>query len=202
LDTLPGFKYIGEKMESFAHSREKDFIIGYEESIGYTMGPFVRDKDAVTMTLIACEMAAYYKMLRSDFLNELEKLYDRHGYFVDNLQSLTMEGKEGGEKTNQIMEHFRNARIDQICDCKVSSICDYQTGKTKNLVENTFTDIELPESNVLKFILDDGSWFVLRPSGTEPKIKIYSSVVGKDFDIAKSVSNRLNDEVMDIINQV
>lgn len=202
VDTLTGFKYIGEKMEAYAHSREKDFIIGYEESIGYTMGPFVRDKDAVTMTLIACEMAAYYKMLRSDLLNELEKLYDRHGYFVDDLQSLTMEGKEGGEKIIQIMEHFRNSQIDQICDYKVSSICDYQTGKTKNLLINTLTDTGLPESNVLKFILENGSWFVLRPSGTEPKIKIYSSVVGKDVDTAKSVSNRLVNEVMEIISQI
>jgi phosphoglucomutase len=202
LDTLTGFKYIGEKMESFALSREKDFIIGYEESIGYTMGPFVRDKDAVTMTLIACEMAAYYKMLRSDFLTELEKLYDRHGYFVDDLQSLTMEGKEGGEKIIQIMEHFRNSQISQICDYKVSSICDYQTGKTKNLLKNTLTDTGLPESNVLKFILENGSWFVLRPSGTEPKIKIYSSVVGKDVDTAKSVSNRLVNELMEIISHI
>jgi phosphoglucomutase len=202
LDTLTGFKYIGEKMESFALSREKDFIIGYEESIGYTMGPFVRDKDAVTMTLIACEMAAYYKMLRSDFLTELEKLYDRHGYFVDDLQSLTMEGKEGGEKIIQIMEHFRNSQISQICDYKVSLICDYQTGKTKNLLKNTLTDTGLPESNVLKFILENGSWFVLRPSGTEPKIKIYSSVVGKDVDTAKSVSNRLVNELMEIISHI
>ncbi|MDP3387393.1 MAG: phospho-sugar mutase, partial [Eubacteriales bacterium] len=202
LDTLTGFKYIGEIMEFYAKNGEKDFILGYEESIGYTMGPYVRDKDAVTMSLIACEMAAYYKMLRSDFLTELDKLYEKHGYFVDDLQSLTMEGKEGGEKINQIMEYFRNAQIDQICDCKVSSICDYLTGETKNLVENTLTDIGLPESNVLKFILDDGSWFVLRPSGTEPKIKIYSSVVGKDYDIAKGVSVRLIDEVMDIINQI
>jgi len=202
LDTLTGFKYIGEKMEYFSKTGEKDFIIGYEESIGYTMGPYVRDKDAVTMTLIACEMAAYYKMLQSDLLTELENLYDRHGYFVDNLKSLTMEGKEGGEKIIQIMDYFRNSPIDQMCDCKVSSICDYQTGKTKNLEKNTFTNTGLPESNVLKFILDNGSWFVLRPSGTEPKIKIYSSVVGQDFDTANRFSNRLTNEVMDIINQI
>ncbi|MBV1756756.1 MAG: phospho-sugar mutase [Dethiosulfatibacter sp.] len=202
LDTLTGFKYIGEKMEHFSKTREKDFIIGYEESIGYTMGPYVRDKDAVTMTLIACEMAAYYKMLQSDLLTELENLYDRHGYYVDNLKSLTMEGKEGGEKIIQIMDYFRNSPIDQMCDCKVSSICDYQTGKTKNLEKNTFTNTGLPESNVLKFILDNGSWFVLRPSGTEPKIKIYSSVVGQDFDTANRFSNRLTNEVMDIINQI
>ncbi|HBH12243.1 MAG TPA: phosphoglucomutase [Clostridiales bacterium] len=202
LDTLTGFKYIGEKMELFAKTGEKDFIIGYEESIGYTMSPFVRDKDAITMTLIACEMAAYYKMLRSDLLNELENLYVQHGYYVDDLRSLTMEGKEGGEKIIQIMEHFRNAKIDHICGFKVASISDYQTGKIKNMMENKLMNTGLPESNVLKFLLDNGSWFVLRPSGTEPKIKIYFSITGKDIDTAKTVSKSLINEVMDIISQI
>lgn len=202
LDTLTGFKYIGEKMELFAKNGEKDFIMGYEESIGYTMGPFVRDKDAVTMTLIACEMAAYYNMLDSDLMNELQNLYNRHGYFVDSLKSLTMEGKEGGEKIIQIMEYFRNTNIDKICECNVETISDYQTDVTKNLIQNSITSTGLPESNVLKFILDNGSWFVLRPSGTEPKIKIYFSVVGKDHDTAENFSNSLINEVMDTISQI
>lgn len=202
LDTLTGFKYIGEKMELFAKNGNKDFIMGYEESIGYTMGPFVRDKDAVTMTLIACEMAAYYNMLESDLMNELQNLYNRHGYFVDSLKSLTMEGKEGGEKIIQIMEYFRNTNIDKICECNVETISDYQTGVTRNLTQNSVTSTGLPESNVLKFILDNGSWFVLRPSGTEPKIKVYFSVVGKDHDTAESFSNSLINEVMDTISQI
>lgn len=165
--TLTGFKFIGEQIE-------KDpslFVMGYEESYGYLFDPHVRDKDAVMGTLMAIEMAEYYLSKGQSLSEVLESIYKRHGYFVDETISKTFEGKEGGEQMKAIMARFREASDDLF---KYQSKIDY-------LIDET----GLPKSDVIKFYLDDLSWMVLRPSGTEPKLKVYFSICDADAVKAK-----------------
>lgn len=201
MDTLTGFKFIGEKIEEYENSGEKKYVFGFEESIGYLIGTLARDKDAVTASMIACEMAAYYKKKGSNVLDELERLYRTHGYFKEGLKSITLEGMEGSRKILEIMDWFRNTEIDSIGELKIASTSDYSTG-VKKLADGSEEKIGLPKSNVLKYVLEDGSWFVLRPSGTEPKIKIYSSVVDRDRNISENKFNEITEYVYGLIDRV
>ncbi|SHJ31820.1 alpha-phosphoglucomutase [Dethiosulfatibacter aminovorans DSM 17477] len=201
MDTLTGFKFIGEKIEEYEKSGEKKYVFGFEESIGYLIGTLARDKDAVTASMIACEMAAYYKKRGSNVLDELERLYRTHGYFKEGLKSITMEGMEGSRKILEIMNWFRNTEIDSIGELKIASTSDYSTSVRK-LADGSEEKIELPKSNVLKYVLEDGSWFVLRPSGTEPKIKIYSSVVDGDRVASENKFNEITEYVYGLIDRV
>jgi len=202
IDTLTGFKFIGEKMEEYAENKNKNFIFGYEESIGYLFGNFVRDKDAVTSTMMICEMAAYYKKIGSNILSELEKLYQRHGYYMDGLKSITMTGITGNQKILAIMDYFRNAKISQISGYKVSCFTDYEAGYTYDLENEQKIKTGLPQSNVLKYVFENKSWFVLRPSGTEPKIKIYFSTVHQDKHKAEKMYQDIATSVLQIIDSV
>ena len=165
--TLTGFKFIGEQIEL----DPDHFVMGYEESYGYLFDPNVRDKDAVMGTLLAIEMAEFYKQKGMSLSALLEDIFKRHGYFVDETISKSFEGKEGGAVMKQIMERFRTASEGLF---KYASKIDY-------LGEGT----DLPKSDVLKFYFDDKSWMVLRPSGTEPKLKVYFSICDEDYDKAK-----------------
>lgn len=173
IDTLTGFKFIGEKIEEYNTSKEYQFLFGYEESYGYLIGDFVRDKDAVQAAMIACEMAAYYKSLGKTLYQVLEEIYKQHGYFIEDLASFTLKGKEGQEKIVGIMDKARKNPFSTIGSIGVSTLKDYSLG-----IEG------LPKSNVLKYFLEDGSWVAIRPSGTEPKIKFYFSAVDKQKDAA------------------
>ncbi|MGP4077084.1 phospho-sugar mutase [Halobacillus sp. K22] len=173
LDTLTGFKFIGEKIKEYEQSGEYEFMFGYEESYGYLVKPFARDKDAVQAAILIAEVGAYYKNQGKTLLDALEELYQKHGYFLEDLQSVKLEGKSGADKIKTIMEDFRDAGITEAGGKKVVAVEDYST-MTRHYVEGGATEeIELPTSNVLKFILEDDCWFCLRPSGTEPKIKFY-----------------------------
>lgn len=201
MDTLTGFKFIGEKIEEYENNGEKKYIFGYEESIGYLIGTIVRDKDAVTASMIACEMAAYYKKKGSNVLAELDRLYKIHGYFIEGLKAITMKGIEGSEKILEIMDWFRNTKIESIGSLDISSTSDYRTS-VKKLSNGSEEIIDLPKSNVLKYVLEDGSWFVLRPSGTEPKIKIYFSAVDMNEDLAKDKYSEITEFVYGLIERV
>jgi phosphoglucomutase len=201
MDTLTGFKFIGEKIEEYEISGEKKYIFGFEESIGYLIGTLARDKDAVTASMMACEMAAYYKKKGSNILDELERLYKTHGYYKEGLKSITLEGMEGSQKILEIMDWFRNTEIDSIGSLKLASTSDYKTG-IKRFADGSQEKIQLPKSNVLKYVLEDGSWFVLRPSGTEPKIKIYYSAVDADKDISQKKHNEIAEYVYGLIDRV
>jgi phosphoglucomutase len=201
MDTLTGFKFIGEKIEEYENSGGKKYIFGFEESIGYLIGTIVRDKDAVSASMMACEMAAYYKKKGSNVLNELDRLYKIHGYFKEGLKSITMEGMEGSQKILRIMDWFRNTKIDSIGSLNISSTMDYSRS-VKKLRDGSEEKIELPKSNVLKYVLEDGSWFVLRPSGTEPKIKIYFSAVDKDKDASEEKYNEITEFVYGLIEKI
>lgn len=170
---LTGFKWIAKMIKDFP---ELDFIGGGEESFGFMVGDFVRDKDAVTSTLLACEIAAQAKGKGSSFFEELVQLYITHGFFKERLISITKKGIEGAKVIKQMMVDARKNPLQQVNGSKVVKIEDYQLSIAKNLVTGTETIIEVPKSNVLIYHTEDGSKIALRPSGTEPKIKFYISV--------------------------
>ncbi|MDB8789352.1 phospho-sugar mutase [Romboutsia sp. 1001216sp1] len=179
LNTLTGFKFIGEKMSEFEQTNEKTFIMGYEESYGYLIGTHARDKDAVVASLIICEMAAYYKSKEMSLYEALVDTYEKFGYYKEDLKSLTLKGIEGIEKIKEIMNYFRTSNIKEIANIKIDKILDYKEGID-----------DLPKADVLKFILEDKTWIAVRPSGTEPKIKFY---VGVNSDSYKKSDKKIED---------
>lgn len=167
LNTLTGFKYIGEKMSQFEQNGEHTFLFGYEESYGYLAGSYARDKDAVIASMLIAEAAAYYKKQGKTLYEVLQELYESFGTFLEKLESRTLKGKDGVEQIGRMMEAWRTNPPAEIGGTRVSVMEDYAKGIHG-----------LPRENVLKFKLEDGSWFCLRPSGTEPKIKFYFAVQG------------------------
>jgi len=185
MNTLTGFKYIGEKMTEFEKNGGHTFLFGYEESYGYLAGNYARDKDAVVASMLIAEAAAYYKSQGLSLYDVLQKLYREHGYFLEKLESRTMKGKDGLDKIRSIMEDWRSNPPAEIDGRKVSRTLDYSIGLDG-----------LPKENVLKFVLEDESWFCLRPSGTEPKIKVYFAVCGSSGEQSKSLLDGLVRAVM------
>ncbi len=184
-DTLTGFKFIGEKIKEYEEKGNKNFIFGYEESYGYLAGTFVRDKDAVISSLLIAEMAAYYKSKDMNLLEALDKIFKKYGYYKEDLESIKLAGKEGLERIKEIMDDLRNNQPREVAGQRVKIFSDYDSRKTTYILEDRKEDIDLPKANVLHFTLEDGSWFAARPSGTEPKIKFYFSVVGENNDEAE-----------------
>lgn len=180
LNTLTGFKYIGEKMTQFEQSGEHTFLFGYEESYGYLAGSYARDKDAVLASMLIAEAAAYYKTQGKTLYDVLEGLYAQFGTFIERLESRTMKGKDGLAKIQSIMAEWRDNPPTEVAGVKVVQTLDYEKG-----IDG------LPSENVLKYILEDDSWFVLRPSGTEPKIKVYFAVRGDSLADAEAAVERL-----------
>lgn len=170
---LTGFKWIAKMITDFP---EQHFVGGGEESFGYMIGDFVRDKDAVTATLLACEIAAKAKANNSSFFQELVKLYQKHGFYKEKLASLVKKGISGEEEIRQIMRDLRENPPADFNGIKVVKVEDYQTSTAKDLLSNAESSLSIPKSNVLIFYLEDGSKIAVRPSGTEPKIKFYVSV--------------------------
>lgn len=180
LNTLTGFKYIGEKMTQFEQTGEHTFLFGYEESYGYLAGSYARDKDAVLASMLIAEAAAYYKTQGKTLYDVLEGLYAQFGTFIERLESRTMKGKDGLAKIQSIMAEWRDNPPTEVAGVKVVQTLDYEKG-----IDG------LPSENVLKYILEDDSWFVLRPSGTEPKIKVYFAVRGDSLAAAEEAVDRL-----------
>ncbi|RED57656.1 phospho-sugar mutase [Cohnella lupini] len=183
--TLTGFKYIGELMTKFEASGSHEFLFGYEESYGYLTGTYARDKDAVVASLLICEAAAYYKSQGKTLYEVLLELYAKHGTYLEKLESRTLKGKDGVEQIGSIMNDWRTNPPKEIANVAVSRSLDYAQGLDG-----------LPAENVLKFMLADGSWFCLRPSGTEPKIKVYFAVRGTGLDEATASLKQLVQAVM------
>ncbi len=170
---LTGFKWIAKMIEDFP---AQDFIGGGEESFGYMVGDFVRDKDAVTSTLLACEIAAHAKANGSSFYNDLLDIYTTHNFYKEHLIATVKKGMDGAAQIKQIMVDLRNAPLQEIDDSKVEFLCDYQTSIQKNMLTGEETVMDIPKSNVLIYHTEDGTKIAARPSGTEPKIKFYISV--------------------------
>lgn len=171
LETLTGFKFIGEKMNQFEKDKSGEFLIGYEESYGYLAGTHARDKDGVVSSLLICDMAAYYKSQGLTLIDKLDELYKEYGYYLDKLDSLTYQGKDGLEKIKSIMELARDYGEELLPN--ITNLKDYSVG-----IDN------LPKSNVLKLNMENGTWIAIRPSGTEPKIKFYYSINSENRDEA------------------
>lgn len=201
MDVLTGFKYIGEKIRQFQENGDKKYLFGFEESYGYLAGEFVRDKDAVIASMLIAEMTLYYKNKGMSLYEALIKLYERIGFFKEELISIELKGKEGQEKIASCIDGLRNSSLSEVDGVKVVTKYDYKLSLEENFVDGTKTEIKLPKSNVLKFILEDGSSFVVRPSGTEPKMKVYSAVKGESLTNAEEKLKRFNEKVMEIINE-
>lgn len=186
-ETLTGFKYIGDKINKYEQTGEQEFVIGYEESYGYLVGTHARDKDAVVSSMLICQMASWYKNQGKTLVDGLNEIYDEYGYFLDYLDSFVLKGKDGAEKIQNLMTSFRNkgtALFDGI-----EEVIDFSTGIR-----------DLPKENVLKYIWKDGSWMAVRPSGTEPKIKVYYSIVDASKENASKRLETIRNEIKSIIN--
>lgn len=185
VETLTGFKYIGDQITKYEKTGENEFLIGYEESYGYLVGTYARDKDAVIASMLICEMAAYYKKNKMTLVDALNVLYSEYGFYLDALDYFVLKGKDGASRIKNIMSYFRANKVTVFPN--ITDVKDYSTGIG-----------DLPKSNVLKFFLKGGSWIAVRPSGTEPKLKMYYSVRGID----SSTCERSLQNIRTIINGI
>ncbi|WP_138420244.1 phospho-sugar mutase [Aquibacillus sediminis] len=201
IDTLTGFKYIGEKIKQFETTGDK-FLFGYEESYGYLIGDFVRDKDAVQAALIASELANHWKQNGKTLLQALETLYQQHGYYFEDMTSLTLKGKDGAQQIAAIMEDIRKQPFSKIGGLQVKAIEDYHIGERSIIQSGETEKIELPQENVLKFIIEKDSWVCLRPSGTEPKIKFYYGVSSSSRQESETLLTQLKTELQQRIDTI
>ncbi len=172
--TLTGFKFIGDKIREY--KGQKQFLFGYEESYGYMIKEFTRDKDGVQSTILAAEAANYYKSKGKTLVDVLNDLYDEFGYLEDIQESQTLPGIEGAKKMEAMVDEYRNGDIREVEGRKVVAKEDYKLSIHYDLLSGEKTELTLPKSNVIKLFLEDGSWVVIRPSGNEPKIKFYKNL--------------------------
>ena len=186
-ETLTGFKYIGDKINKYEQTGEQEFVIGYEESYGYLVGTHARDKDAVVSSMLICQMASWYKNQGKTLVDGLNEIYDEYGYFLDYLDSFVLKGKDGAEKIQNLMTSFRNKGTTLFDG--IEEVIDFSTGIR-----------DLPKENVLKYIWKDGSWMAVRPSGTEPKIKVYYSIVDASKENAGKRLEIIRNKIKSIIN--
>ena len=191
LNVLTGFKFIGEKIKSFEETNKNTYLFGYEESYGYLVGTHARDKDGVVASLLIAEMAAYYYSKGMSLYEGLLELYKKYSFFKEKTISITLKGIEGLAKIQEIISYFRNTNIEAINDIKVVELKDYKEG-----IDN------LPKADVLKYFLEDESWIAVRPSGTEPKLKFYIAVKGKDEEEANAKLDGIKNSLDKILSNV
>ncbi|MGE6596251.1 phospho-sugar mutase [Bacillus proteolyticus] len=196
VDTLTGFKFIGEKIKQYEESGQYEFQFGYEESYGYLIRPFCRDKDAVQSVLFACEVAAYYKSQGKTLYDGLLEVFKKYGFFREDLVSLTLKGKDGAEQIQKMMATFRGNPPKEVAGLTVVAVEDYKESIITTLQNGNKEEIHLPKSNVLKYQLEDGSWFCLRPSGTEPKIKFYFGVQDDSLQNSEQKLLTIKEDIM------
>ncbi|MCC8016274.1 MAG: phospho-sugar mutase [Clostridiales bacterium] len=189
---LTGFKYIGELITNLeAEGKADDFVMGFEESYGYLAGTHARDKDAVVGSMLICEMAAFYKLQGKSLVDVMDDLYREFGYYNNTVKSYEFDGEAGMEKMAEIMNRLRLNPPCSIADMKVTYIGDYKTCIAKNISDCSESKIELPKSNVLSYKLQGGNGVIVRPSGTEPKIKAYITAIGSDKKSAAALAEKL-----------
>lgn len=202
IDTLTGFKFIGEKINEFENTGEHTFLFGYEESYGYLIGDFVRDKDAVQSAVFAAEVAAFYKAKGMTLYEGLLEIFEKYGYYQEGLDTITLKGKDGAEQIAMLMSRFREETLKEVAAIEVTVIKDYLESTQFDLRGNKDSAIELPKSNVLKYHLADGSWFCLRPSGTEPKAKFYFGVKAETLEASRDKLVTIKEAVMNKVQAV
>lgn len=198
--TLTGFKFIGEQAALIEDSNEEEFFFGYEESYGYVIKDFVRDKDSFQASLLLAEVASFYKTLNMTLIDVLEGIFKEYGYYLEGVHNISLMGVQGEARIKKIMTTFQSLKLTSLAGKKIKIIEDYEL--SERYEENQTTSITLPKSFVLKYIFDDGGWFVLRPSGTEPKLKIYIAIKAKTEELAKSFIDNVKKEILEIIDNI
>lgn len=201
-DVLTGFKYIGEKIKEFEQTGDYQYVFGFEESYGCLSGTYARDKDAVVASLLICEMAAYYKSRGMSLYDGLMELYDTYGVYKEIIHSITLKGIEGIENMKKIMDTLRKDAPSEIAGVKVTETRDYLEDKIVDVATGKVNPTNLPKSNVLYFTLADDTWFCVRPSGTEPKIKIYFGTKADTVENAEKKIATAQDGIMKVVNSV
>lgn len=199
IEVLTGFKYIGEQIKLFEQTGSHEYVFGYEESYGCLVGTHARDKDGIAAVMSLCEAAAYYKSQGLTLFEQMNRLYEKYGYFKENLVSVTLKGLEGMQKIKDIMASFRSNPPKKAADYQVLKVRDYLNGTITDMVSGETSPTGLPISDVLYFDLNDNAWCAIRPSGTEPKLKFYFGVKGDSMQDAQARLDRLmNDKVFQV----
>lgn len=191
MECLTGFKFIGELIKQHDENGDMSYVFGFEESYGYLPGTYARDKDAVAASMLIAEMAAFYNLNGMTLYDALIKMYEKYGFYYEGVKNIYKKGIDGIKEIQDIMKTIRDNPYLEINGTKVAALRDYKTGVRKDFFSGEETSTDLPSSNVLYFELEDNSWVVLRPSGTEPKLKIYTGVCAKSMEIAKLKSEAL-----------
>ncbi|KRM58244.1 phospho-sugar mutase [Ligilactobacillus animalis] len=198
INVLTGFKFIAEQIQHFEETNEHSFMLGFEESYGYLIRPFVRDKDAIQSLVLLAEVAAFYKKQGKNLYDGLQELFEKYGYFAEKTIALTFDGIEGAQEIKDLMAKFRQELPTDFAGYKVIAAEDYQASSRQDAAGNV-TAINLPRSNVLKYFLEDGTWIAVRPSGTEPKIKFYIGTQGDSEADAQAKCEKFEKAINDFI---
>lgn len=198
-EVLTGFKFIGEKIKESEQTGIGTYLFGFEESYGYLKGTYARDKDAVVASMLIAEMALYYQEKGSSVFEQMDKIYRKYGYYKEQVESVTMEGIEGVDKIKGIMENIRNNPPKTVAGKKVIAVRDYKTSVRRDLLSGETEKITLPESNVIYLELEDDNNFIIRPSGTEPKIKLYCLLKGDTAEEAEKLAELVKTDIKNIV---
>ncbi len=202
MEVLTGFKFIGQRILNFENTGKGSYLFGFEESYGCLIGTHARDKDAIVATMALCEAAAYYKTKNMTLWDAMIAMYERYGYYLDGVQSVTMKGIEGLAKIQEIMATLRENPPKEICGYQVTSFRDYQKDEVTELATGKVGSTGLPKSNVLYFDMTDNAWMCVRPSGTEPKVKFYYGVVGSSLEDARKRSQDMAAAVTELVKSM
>ncbi|MDD7267303.1 MAG: phospho-sugar mutase [Lachnospiraceae bacterium] len=202
MEVLTGFKFIGQRMREFAENGNGTYLFGFEESYGCLIGTHAKDKDAIVASMALCEAAAYYKTLNMTLWDAMIQMYERYGYYMDGIVSVTLSGKAGLEKIDRIMDVLRGQPPKQLGGYEVKSFRDYKTQLMTDLTTGEARPTGLPVSNVLYFDCADGVWVCVRPSGTEPKIKLYFGIKGRSLDEAQALLAKMEKELADFLGRI
>ena len=201
IETLTGFKFIGEQIKLFEQQNTYKYQFGFEESYGLLIGTHARDKDAIVAVMALCEAAAFYRKKGLTLWDQMLKIYEKYGYYREGLHTITLKGMEGAEKIKQMMEDLRNNPVKELAGYKVLAFKDYEKNTVLDIATGTVTPTGLPKSNVLYYQFDDNAWCCVRPSGTEPKIKFYMGVKGNSFENAGDKLKKLTDGFLSLVEQ-
>ena len=202
IEVLTGFKYIGQQILGFETSKKGEYLFGFEESYGCLIGTHARDKDAIVATMALCEAAAYYKTKDMTLWDAMIEMYERYGYYKDDIQSITLKGIEGLAKIQEILETLRKNPPTEIAGYKVLKARDYKADTIQDMQTGEVSSTGLPTSNVLYYDLSDDAWLCVRPSGTEPKVKFYYGIKGTSLSDADEKSAAMGKEVLAMIDKI
>ena len=201
-DVLTGFKNICAYPNEWDQTKEYTYIFGYEESIGYNIGDYLRDKDGVSATVMLAEMAGYYKKLGKTLIDVINELYEKYGYYREKTISIVLEGVKGQERIKRMMAEYRKNDAGSIGSSDLVQITDYATSEEKNPVTGEQKTIDIEKTDAIKYKFHDGCWYTLRPSGTEPKIKLYIYTKGDTLDKADAKLEEFEKAILEVLNNI